>query len=379
MTVPDMEQVADIVTSDRPRSKACGDAMTGRCRAPALTSLQVLRAYKRAAMPAKTSLGKTQRHAVQRAPSRRFTMPAPSREEVRTGIFFMLATVFVFTVINALVKWEAARYPLGELVFFRCALSLLPCLVLLAGDGGPRLLLRTRRRGQNIGLGILQFVSMMLIFAAFRLMPLADVVAITFSTPLFLTLLSIPLLGERVGPHRWAAVLAGFAGVLLMIRAGGGLGGGLASTGALLALASAAIGAILTIAVRRMTLTESSPILVTYPALVTTLLSVALLPFGWTIPDWQDALLLAAIGLGSGIGQFWWTQAFRFAPAAVAAPFSYLSMIWSMGLGYLFWGDVPSAMLVAGAAVVAASGLYILYRETLRRRPQVAPSAAGSD
>ncbi len=352
-----------------------------RSAAAALTSLQVLLAYKRAAMQARQSFAPSQRRAAgaEAAPSRRFVMPAPSPEEVRAGICYMLASVFVFAVINALVKWEAARYPLGEVVFFRSGFSLLPCLALLAGGGNPWRRLRTRRLKQNIGLGILQFVSMMLIFAAFGMMPLADAIAITFSTPLFLTLLSIPLLGERVGPHRWAAVLVGFAGVLLMIRAGGGLGGGLASTGALLALANAALGALGAIALRRMTLTEPSLILVTYPALVTTVLSVALLPFGWTTPGWGDGLLLAGIGLGSGIGQFWATQAFRFAPAAVAAPFGYLTMIWSMGLGYLFWGDVPTAMLIAGAAVVAASGLYILYRETVRRSPQAAPLAAGSD
>lgn len=322
-------------------------------------------------MLARPSLIETQRHAPrpERAPSRRFAMPAPSRQEVRAGIFYMLASVFVFAVMNALVKWQGERFPLGEVVFFRSAFSVLPCLALLAGSGKPWRRLRTERLKQNIGLGILQFISMLLIFAAFGMMPLADAIAITFSTPLFLTLLSIPLLGEHVGPHRWAAVLVGFVGVLLMIGAGGGLGGGLASTGALLALANAAIGALGAIALRRMTLTEPSLVLVAYPALVTTLLSLALLPFGWVTPGWWDGLLLAGIGLGSGIGQFWATQAFRFAPAAVAAPFGYLTMIWSMGLGYLFWGDVPTAMLIGGAAVVVASGLYILYRETLRRAP----------
>lgn len=309
--------------------------------------------------------------------SRRFAMPVPSREEVRAGIFYMLAAVFVFSVINALVKWESARYPLDEVVFFRCAFSLLPAFALIARFGGGRLL-RTRRLGEHVGRGVLQFISMMCIFAAFGVMPLADAVAITFSAPLFLTILSIPLLGERVGRHRWAAVLVGFLGVLVMVRAGGGFGGGLASTGALLALASAAIGANVTIAVRRMTLTEASPTLVAYQALVTTVLSAALLPFAWRTPDWRDGLLMAAIGLCSGIGQFWWTQAFRFAPAAVAAPFSYLTMVWSLGLGYLFWGDEPSSMLIVGAVIVAASGLYILYRETVRRTPQAARLDAGA-
>jgi drug/metabolite transporter (DMT)-like permease len=256
--------------------------------------------------------------------------------------------------------------------------ALLPCLVALAASGGVGRL-RTRRLKDHIGRGVMQFISMMSIFTAFGLMPLADAVAISFSAPLFLTLLSIPLLGERVGRHRWAAVLVGFLGVLLMMRAGGGFGGGFASTGALLALLSAAIGASVTIAVRRMTLTEASVTLVTYQTLVTTVLSAALLPFAWTTPAWPDVLAMAAIGLCSAAGQFWWTQAFRFAPAAVAAPFSYLAMIWALLLGYFVWGDLPTLPLLGGAMVVAASGLYILYRETVRRTPRSAQLAAGSD
>ncbi len=302
------------------------------------------------------------------APMQRFVMPVPSREEIRRGILYMIGSVFVFSVINALVKWEAERYPLAEAVFFRCAFSLVPCFMLLVTSGGFRLL-RTQRLGEHVGRGLMQFVSMMSIFAAFGMMPLADAVAISFSSPLFLTILSIPLLGEQVGRHRWTAVLVGFGGVLLMVHAHGGLRGGFASPGAALALISAAIGASVTIAVRRMTLTEASPTLVTYQALVTTILSAMLLPLAWTTPRWQDALIMASIGLCSGIGQFWWTQAYRFAPAAVAAPFSYLSMIWALLLGYLIWGDVPTPALIGGGLVVAASGLYILYRETVRRVP----------
>ena len=325
-----------------------------------------------AAMPANPAPLETARSLPGLAPMRRFVMPVPSREEVRNGIYYMLASVFVFSVVNALVKWESARYPLDEVVFFRCGFSLLPAFAYLARGGGAGLLLRTRRFKEHLGRGVLQFVSMLCVFAAFSLMPLADAVAITFSAPLFLTLLSIPMLGERVGPHRWGAVLVGFLGVLLMVRSGGGFTGGVASLGALLALASAAIGANVTIAVRRMTLTETSATLVAFQALIATALSLLLLPFAWTTPGWLDALLMAATGLCAGIGQFWWTQAFRFAPAAVAAPFSYLTMVWSLALGYLIWGDVPGPLLVGGAVVVALSGLYILYRETLRRTPQAA-------
>jgi len=108
-------------------------------------------------------------------------------------------------------------------------------------------------------------------------------------------------------------------------------------------------------------------------------LSAALLPFAWRSPAWQDLVMLAAAGLLAGIGQFCWTQAFRFAPAAVAAPFSYLSMIWSLVLGYVVWGDVPTVGLIGGGLVVAASGLYILYRETVRRAQSAPVPAAGAD
>jgi drug/metabolite transporter (DMT)-like permease len=325
-------------------------------------------------MEAKTSISGAA--AWQEAPPRRFAMPVPSREEVRRGIYFMISSVLAFSLINAGVKWETARYPLGEIIFLRCVFSLIPCVVLLATNGGWRLL-RTQRLREHIGRGVMQFISIVSIFAAFAVMPLADAVAITFSAPLFLTMLSIPMLGERVGRHRWAAVLVGFFGVLLMVATQDGFGSGFVSTGALLALLSAAISASVTIAVRRMTLTEATPTLVTYQALMTLVLSAALLPLGWVTPYWDDLLLLAGVGICSGIGQYWWTQAFRLAPAAVAAPFSYLAMVWALGLGYLVWGDVPSSSLVAGALVVAGSGLYILYRETVRRVPTAAAIPAG--
>lgn len=300
----------------------------------------------------------------------RFAMPTPDREEIRKGIFYMVAAVFMFSMVNALVKWQVATYPVNEVVFFRCFFALAPCAVLVATHGGLRVM-RTHRLKAHVGRAAIQFVGMTCIFTAFGMMPLADAVAITFSSPLFLTVLSIPLLGEKVGRHRWAAVLVGFLGVLLMVRPGSGLFG----WGAFLALANAFISAAVTIAMRRMSLTESSTTLVTYQVVVTTVMSALALPYGWITPSGPDLLAMAAIGLCSGVGQFWWAQAFRFATAATCAPFSYTQMVWALGLGFLVWGDVPSAGLVTGALVVAASGLYILYREAIRRTPDTALKA----
>ena len=292
-------------------------------------------------------------------------MPVPTREEVRRGILYMILAVAVFAVVNALVKYQEAVYPVSEVVLFRSIFALLFSFMLVHRDGGWSIL-RTHRIAEHAGRGTLQFISMVCVFIAYHLMPLADAVAITFSSPLFLTVLSIPLLGEKVGRHRWAAVIVGFVGIMIMVQPGPGT----FSVGAILALANSALSASVTIALRRMSLTERPATLVTYQALVAVALSVLILPFGWVTPTWQGAIGLAAIGLISGLGQILWTQAFRLVPAAILAPFSYTSMIWSIGLGFLIWGDMPTTVLIGGACVVATSGLYILYRETIRRQSQ---------
>lgn len=301
-----------------------------------------------------------------------FVMPAPTREEVRRGILYVVASIFVFALTNALIKWLVVRYSVVEVIVFRSAFALVPCLYLIATHGGI-LALRTKRLHQHISRSLLQFVSMMCIFTAFGLMPLADATAITFASPLFLTILSIPLLGEQVGIYRWSAVIVGFIGVLIMVQPGPSI----LQSGALFPLANALINACVTIAIRRMTLTEASTTLVFYQTLVTGVFGLLLLPFFWVTPDLVDLALFSATGLLSGIAQFWWMQGCRFVPASVAAPFSYTSMIWSLALGYLIWSDVPSAAVLAGAAIVIASGLYILYRETVRRVAKPPPAKRG--
>ena len=291
-----------------------------------------------------------------------FVMPVPTREEVRRGIAYVVASIFVFALTNALIKWLVVRYSVVEVIVFRSTFALLPCVYLIATRGGI-LALRTKRLHQHVTRSVMQFVSMICIFTAFGLMPLADAVAITFASPLFLTMLSVPLLGEHVGVYRWSAVIVGFVGVLIMVQPGPGL----LQSGALFPLANALINACVTIAIRRMTLTESSTTLVFYQTLVTGVIGLILLPFVWVTPGLVDLALFSATGLLSGIAQFWWMQGCRFVPAAVAAPFSYTSMVWSLMLGYLIWSDVPSPAVLAGASIVIASGLYILYRETIRR------------
>ena len=209
------------------------------------------------------------------------------------------------------------------------------------------------------------FGAMICFFTAFALMPLADVVAISLSAPIFITALSVPLLAERVGPRRWAAVTVGFVGVLIMVRPSAAV---ISEPAVFLPLAGAVLYALALIAMRKLGATERAPTTVFYFTLACTAMSALAQPFVWRTPDLAGFTLLVCVGLLGGSAQLLMTQALRLAPAAVVAPFDYSALVFSIGYGFLFWGEVPDWMLLAGAVIVVASGLYILHRETLRRR-----------
>jgi drug/metabolite transporter (DMT)-like permease len=300
------------------------------------------------------------------------SLPVPTRDDIRRGIAYMSASVLVFSLLNVVVKWLMASYSAPEVIVFRSAFSLIPCLFLILRAGGFAVL-RTRHLTWHFSRAGVQVVSMIALFTAYGMMPLADAIAISYASPLFMTALSVPVLGEKVGVHRWGAVVVGFLGVLVMVHPGGEES--FVELGALLVLANALIGAGLSLSVRAMTVSEQSVAMVTYQALFTVLLVLPMQPFVWVTPGWFDFLLLAGLGLGSAVGQYWWTQAFRLAPASVNAPFSYTALVWAIGFGWLVWGDMPTASLVFGAGVVMLSGFYILYRETIRRVPRTALAA----
>ncbi|HZS82832.1 MAG TPA: DMT family transporter [Stellaceae bacterium] len=278
------------------------------------------------------------------------------------GILCMLAGGACFAVMDALVKWVSPRFSVVEIILFRSAFAFLPILWQLRREGG-RGALKTRRFGDHIARSLFGFVSLACFIYAFGRMPLADVVAIGFSAPIFITALSVPLLGESVGLRRWSAVLVGFAGVLVMVRPGSGM----FEANALVALVGTLLYGLAMICIRRLGGTESTGAIAFYYTLSCTVIGTAALPFAWTAPGPVDAALLTAIGLIGGCGQLFVTAAFRIGPAAVIAPFDYASMIYAALLGYAVWGDVPDGPLLLGAAIVVASGLYILRREARQR------------
>lgn len=306
--------------------------------------------------------------------SRLSSRPVDAAANPVRGILLMILSVLLFTGMDGLVKWVAQWHPTGQIVFFRNLLAFLPIALFVRRSGGLAVL-RTSRIGGHMLRGAAGMAAMVCFFAAYAMMPLGDVVAIAMSGPIFMTALSVPLLGERVGRRRWTAVVIGFLGVLVMTRPGAGV----LDPGALLALSGAVFYALAMVAIRKLSRHEHPTTIVFYFTLFSTVVSGASLPFGqWVTPaGWVELGMLVAIGLIGGFAQFAMTHAFRLAPVAIVAPFDYLAVVFAMGLGYLVWGDVPDFWIVTGAAIVIGSGLYILHRETVLARQRQAQAEAG--
>ncbi|MDB5468006.1 MAG: permease of the drug/metabolite transporter superfamily, partial [Phenylobacterium sp.] len=204
-------------------------------------------------------------------------------------------------------------------------------------------------------------------FSAVQHLPLTEATAFQFASPLFMTALSALILHERVGRHRWGAVLVGFIGVLIMVRPTPGQAD---AVGIALALAGALGAAGAMVAIRQIAGTERGPTIVFYFTAGGTVLGLVGSLFHWVTPDPLTLVLLICGGLVGGVGQLLLTEALRVAPVGVVAPFDYSQLIWATGFGFLVWGELPHPATIAGALVVAASGVYILHREirTFRRR-----------
>src|SRR5205807_7997769 len=226
------------------------------------------------------------------------------------------------------------------------------------------------RYREHLQRGLSQFGSMTCMFLALRVLSLGSATAISFSAPLFTTLLSVVVLKEKVGIHRWSALILGFIGVLVVTHPGAGT----LTMGALFALGNAVLISTVAIAIRRMSMTESTETLTLYQMSIMTVCTAGLLTLGFRAPHWSDALMVALAGVGNGIAQFWWTRSLSLAPPSAVVPFNYLSLVWATILGFAVWGDVPTPGLLVGSAIVVASGLYILWRETLRRRRPTVPA-----
>jgi len=283
-----------------------------------------------------------------------------SRDRVGLGIASMLAGMAAVSVMDALAKWLAAGYPISELVFFRSLFALpLVFFILWQQRGGVAALTPRWRLGHALRAS-LSLGALFAFFTGLRYLPLAEAISIAFAAPLFVTALSVPILGERVGPRRWAAVVAGFLGVLIMTRPGAEA----FRPEALYILAAALCYALSMLVTRRLARSETTPAVMLSGICVALAVSVLALPFGWRTPVGADFWLFVLLGVVGGIGMYFMTQAYRYAPAAVIAPFDYTALLWGTLIGWLVWQELPGTNVWFGAAIVIASGLYIVHRET---------------
>jgi drug/metabolite transporter (DMT)-like permease len=278
------------------------------------------------------------------------------RSTVLRGALLMCLAVSLFPFLNASSKLLTADYSIAQIVWARFAGHLLFMLLAFLPLRGWRLLI-AHRPALQVGRSVLLLSATGFFIAGIGGVPLATASAIIFTTPIIVTALSGPLLGERVTAQRWAAVLLGFAGVLVVIRPGGDL----PLVPAACITGSAACYALYQIVTRRSGSHDTAETGIVYAALVgTAVMSVLVVLFGFRLPaNLRDVALLAALGLFGGVGHYLLIQAFRFAPASLLSPLGYAELINATLLGYLVFGNVPDAFTWLGAGIIIASGIYL--------------------
>lgn len=283
------------------------------------------------------------------------------------GILLKLCAVTAFMVMASLVKATSDAVPPGQAVFFRSFFAFPVLFAWLAVRGQLRTGLKAQRPISHMWRGLVGTSAMAFGFAGLGLLPLPEVTALRFASPIFVVVLAALMLGERIRLFRTAAVLLGLVGVVVVLwpRLGGmsDLGADTAALGALFCLLSAALAALAHVFIRKMVATESTSAIVFWFTITSTTLSLLTLPFGWVVPSPEVAGLLVAAGLVGGAGQILLTSAYRFAPASVVAPFDYASMLLALIVGYFVFSEVPTAPMLAGAALVMVSGGLIIWRE----------------
>jgi drug/metabolite transporter (DMT)-like permease len=273
------------------------------------------------------------------------------------GILFMLLGTALFTFNDALGKWMVASVAVGQLLFIRSASALIVLLPVVYRAGWREVFVIAQPGRHAVRL-LLIVGEVACFYLAVRHLPLADVMAVYQATPLIVTVLAIPLLGEAVGWRRGIAVGVGFIGVLLVLQPEGGV----FTAPALIALAGSTAYALMMIVTRQVRQTGALSLIV-YHTLAVGAAGLLTLPWGWETVDVQGIAYLALIGVVATAAHMCMNQGLRLAPAAVVAPFTYTSLLWAILLGWLFFADLPTPLMLLGAAIIVASGLFVLHRE----------------
>ncbi len=315
---------------------------------------------------------------------------AADRRILLLGIAAAMGASCFFSINDSSIKFLSGGYALHEIVLIRSLIGLCVMLAIVLPSRGGLAAFRTRRLGMHLVRGGFVITSNFCFFLGLAAMPIADAVALFFIAPLLITALSVPLLGEKVGPRRWAAVGVGLVGVVIMLRPGMGI----FHPAMLLPLFAAFCYAMLHMLTRRMGSTESAVTLTLYVQMTFVVVciisglvlgggafasdanpSLAFLTRAWVWPEAGDWPILVLIGLASAFGALLITHAYRSCEAAVVAPFEYISMPLAILFGLVIFGEWPDPIAWLGIALICGAGLYVVWRET-RANPTEPPLAS---
>jgi drug/metabolite transporter (DMT)-like permease len=281
-------------------------------------------------------------------------------DRVVLGMAAALGAFFMFTVMNLFAKLLSENHSVIEIAFYRNLIASVPFLV-AAFAFGRREILVLRSKPMLVGVrAAIGTLSLVVTFAAFSLMPMADTTVLLFTSTLFVPVLGVIFLGESVGPYRWAAVAIGFIGVVIMAHPSGQV----YALGIAVALFAALLHAILQIILRYLGRYERPETIAAYFFIIGTFLCALPLPFIAVRPSWAEVPLLFGVGLSGAAAQWLLSIAFHNARAAIVTVFNYSGIVWATLFGWLIWQEWPLPAVMAGAAVVIASNLLIIWRES---------------
>ncbi|MTH34549.1 EamA family transporter [Paracoccus limosus] len=290
--------------------------------------------------------------------------PSPLR-----GVIFKCCSVVVFTLMATLIKATSESglgVPPGQQVFFRSFFAIPVILIWIGWRRELAVGLRTHRPIGHFYRGLVGTAAMGLGFWALSLLPLPEVTAIGYAAPLLTVIFAAMFLNEEVRLFRMGMVALGLMGVVIVLSPRLSTGTDMSykeTLGAVVTLAGASCTAMAMIFVRKLVQEERTSAIVFWFSVTSTLLSLLTLPFGWVMPDAKTAVLLVTIGLLGGLGQILLTSAYRYADASLVAPFEYVSMLLAIVIGWTIFSEAPTATMLAGAALIMAAGILIIWRE----------------
>ena len=283
-------------------------------------------------------------------------------ENPTKGILLLLVATLCFSISDVMAKILGNVMPVIEIGWVRYLVSV--AIVIGMGLSRGRLRVRVGNPGTQLVRGVMMVTSMLAFVAALRFLPIADAAAVGFVSPLLITALSVPMLGEIVGIRRWTAIAVGFVGVLIVIRPGGST----FHPAAFLVLASSLTWSVASILTRRLSGQDDPAATMLWTSLVGLAVLTVMVPFDFVMPSLSYFALNVAMGAVATIGQYWMVLAYRHAGAALLAPFSYVQLLWATVFGFLVFATLPDQFTLLGAAIITASGLYTIHRERVRAR-----------